>query len=96
MPAKVGNGFKTISMNLRNVTTEAGKTKPAMQQLFDQLTNGQVKLTRLGKDGREEFRSTYDVISDLGKVWKNLNSEQQALLGSKIAGDFAPYVKKFA
>ncbi|MEG2792946.1 MAG: phage tail tape measure protein, partial [Bacilli bacterium] len=85
-PSRVGNGLKTISMNLRGMKQTAEGAKPKLEKMMNTVTNGQVKITSLGKDGNKEFRSTYDILLDLSKVWGKLNSQQQAMLGEQIAG----------
>ena len=69
-------------MNLRGMKNTADGVKPKLEGVFDAVTKGQVKITE--KNG--EFRSTYDILNDLGKAWGNLNSQQKAMLGEQIAG----------
>lgn len=85
-PARVGNGLKTISMNLRGMKNTAEGAKPKLEGIIKDVTNGQVKITQLNQQGQKEFRSTYDVLLDLHKVWGDLNSQQKAMLGEQIAG----------
>lgn len=85
-PAKVGNALKTISMNMRGMKQKGGETFPKLKKMLDEVTNGSVKLTQVTKDGKEEFRSTYDVIKDLSMVWDNLNNMQKSMIAEKFAG----------
>lgn len=66
----------------------------SMGEFIKQITG--VDLT----DANGEFRSTYDILNDIGKVWDTLNSKQQAMLAEEIAGKnrviIAPYVQKCA
>lgn len=66
----------------------------SMGEFIKQITG--VDLT----DTNGEFRSTYDILNDIGKVWDTLNSKQQAMLAEEIAGKnrviIAPYVQKCA
>lgn len=51
-----------------------------MGEFIKQITG--VDLT----DANGEFRSTYDILNDIGKVWDTLNSKEQAMLAEEIAG----------
>ena len=85
-PSRVGNGLKTISMNLRQMKMSADGLQPKLQKTFDTVTDGQVKLSQTGKNGQKELRSTYDIVLDLSKKWKNLNDEQKANISESVAG----------
>lgn len=85
-PAKVGNALKTISMNMRGMKEKGGETFPKLKKMLDEVTNGSVKLTQVTKEGKEEFRSTYDIIKDLSMVWDNLNNMQRSMIAEKFAG----------
>ena len=37
-------------------------------------------------DTNGQFRSTYDILLDISKVWDTLDTKQQALLLENIAG----------
>ncbi|MCH1964452.1 phage tail tape measure protein [Clostridium perfringens] len=85
-PAKVGNALKTISMNMRGMKEKGGETFPKLKKMLDETTHGSVKLTQVTKEGKEEFRSTYDVIKDLSMVWDDLNNMQKSMIAEKFAG----------
>lgn len=85
-PAKVGNALKTISMNMRGMKQKGGETFPKLKKMLDETTHGSVKLTQVTKEGKEEFRSTYDVIKDLSMVWDDLNNMQKSMIAEKFAG----------
>lgn len=76
----VANGLKTISMRLRGVSEDGEELSASMGGFIKEITD--VDLT----DANGEFRSTYDVLNDIGKVWDTLNSKQQAMLAEEIAG----------
>lgn len=76
----VANGLKTISMRMRGVSEDGEELNASMGEFIKNMTG--VDLT----DANGEFRSTYDVLNDIGKVWDNLNSMQQASLAEEIAG----------
>lgn len=73
-------------MNLRGMKNTAEGVKPKLEKMMNSVTDGQVKITQLGKDGNKEFKSTYDILNDLSKVWGNLNDQQKGMLGEQIAG----------
>lgn len=85
-PAKVGNALKTISMNMRGMKEKGGETFPKLKKMLDETTHGSVKLTQVTKEGKEEFRSTYDVIKDLSMIWDDLNNMQKSMIAEKFAG----------
>lgn len=76
----VANGLKTISMRLRGVSSDGEELNAKMGEFIKNLTG--VDLT----DVNGEFRSTYDVLKDIGEVWDTLNSKEQAILAEEIAG----------
>lgn len=86
LPARVGNAMKTISMNMRGMKEKGGETFPKLKKMLDDTTDGAVKLTQRTKEGKEEFRSTYDIIKDLSRVWDKLNDMQRSIISEKFAG----------
>jgi hypothetical protein len=88
------NGLKTISMRLRGVSEEGEELSASMGEFIKEITG--VSLT----NANNEFRSTYDILKDIGEVWDDLNSMEQAMLAEEIAGKnrviFAPCVQKCA
>lgn len=71
---------------MRGMKEKGGETFPKLKKMLDEVTNGSVKLTQVTKDGKEEFRSTYDVIKDLSMVWDDLNNMQKSMIAEKFAG----------
>lgn len=76
----VSNGLKTISMRLRGVSEDGEELDAKLGDLIKNMTG--VDLT----DANGEFRSTFDILNDIGKVWDELDDKQQALLLEKVAG----------
>ena len=87
-PESVGNALKTVSMRIRGVKTEleeAGEDTSGMvtntaklQEKIMALTNidgsgGVDILTRTG-----DFKSTYDILLEISKVWKDMGDVEQA------------------
>lgn len=79
---------------MRGVSEDGEELNASMGEFIKNITG--VDLT----DANGEFRSTYEVLNDIGKVWDTLNSKQQATLAEEIAGKnrvtIAPYVQKCA
>lgn len=81
-PTVVANGLKTISMRLRSVSEETGELIAGQRELFLELTNGRVDIMR----NNTEFKSTYQIIKELGQEWENLNGLQKSALAEAAAG----------
>lgn len=80
-PESLANGLKTISMRIRGISEDGEELDSKMEDVFATYANG-VKI--LNDDG--SFRSTFDILNDLGKEWDKLSDKTKALLGEKIAG----------
>jgi len=85
--SKASTGVRTITARLRNTTTELNELGEEMSEskyneLISALTDAKVKLV----DVNGEYRSTYDIISDIAAKWDELTSMQQSALASTIAG----------
>lgn len=91
-PEKVGNGLKTISLRLRNTKGElealglesdgAAESVTKLQTQLLNATNGRVNIF----DANGDFKSTYEILTDLSKVWGDLDTVQQANITTWIAG----------
>ena len=83
-----------MTRRIRGVSEDGEELNAAMEEGIKRITG--VDLT----DANGEFRSTYDILNDIGKVWDTLNSKEQAMLAEDIAGKnrviIAPYVQKCA
>lgn len=79
---------------MRGVSEDGEELNASMGEFIKTMTG--VDLT----DANGEFRSTYDVLKEIGEVWDELNSMEQASLAEEIAGKnrvtIAPYVQKCA
>lgn len=85
--AKSSTGLRTIAARLRNTKTELDDLGEAMtdatyEKLVSALTDANVALT----DANGEFRSTYDIMADIARVWDTLSSTAQAGLATTISG----------
>lgn len=81
-PSKVGNGLRTIGLNIAALAKESENYVAA---------NGAVNISL--RDSQGEMRSTYDILKDLYEgvegqsvAWKDLSSVQQAAIGEALAG----------
>lgn len=85
--AKSSTGLRTIAARLRSTKTELDELGETMTDaeygdLVAALTKYNVALT----ETNGEFRSTYDIISDIADIWGELSSMDQAALANAIAG----------
>jgi TP901 family phage tail tape measure protein len=75
-------GLRTISMRLRGVSEEGEDLADLVPKLKDELDSIGVALL----DDNQNFRSTYDILTDLSSVWSHLTDLQKANLTYLIAG----------
>ena len=95
-PESVGNALKVVSMRIRGVKTEledAGESTEGMVENTAKLQEKIMALTNIdGKGGINiltetgEFKSTYDILLAISKVWKEMDDQSQAALLELIAG----------
>ena len=91
-PEVTGTALKTIAMRLRNTAGAlqemdedadgAAESITKLQQQISSLTGGAVNIM----EDANTFKSTYDIIVELSKVWGNLSDKTQADLTRLIAG----------
>lgn len=92
-PEKVGTALKTISMYLRAAKTEAeeaGESTDGMANSVSELRTEILRLTGnrvdiMFADGKT-FKSTYEIMKDLSKVWSSLSDVTQANILEQIGG----------
>ena len=89
-PNEVGTALKTLTMRLRNAKadlSELGEDTDGMADSVSKL-RGQIKALS-GVDimsSKDEFKSTYQILQELSKVWGTLTDVNQASLTELIAG----------
>lgn len=86
---KTSTGLKTISQRLRgisNETDEEGVNLAKLQGIVSDITSKYGEAVRITDEHTGQLRGTYDIISDLAKVWGQMSKNEQQLLGEKIAG----------
>lgn len=91
-PDTVGTALKTLSMRIRGAKTEleeAGESTEGMASSVSKLRE-QVKLLTAGKVDimldDKNFKSTYDILGEISKVWNNINDIDQANLLELLGG----------
>lgn len=91
-PEKAGNALKVISMRIRGMS---GDLEELGEDVDDNVTNiskmqGQILNLTHGKvnifDDAGNFKSTYEILQDVAKIWKDLSSTDQADLLETMAG----------
>lgn len=91
--SKAGAALRMLSMRLRGTTAkeleDIGEDSEGLievtaklQKTIMDLTGGAVSIT----DVNGQFRSTYDIMSDIADIWDSLESNTQANLLETIAG----------
>lgn len=85
--SKSSTGLRTVTARLRNTKTELDELGEAMTEAqYDALVQGLTKANVALTDAQGNFRSTYDIIKDLAKVWNQLSNMDQAALAKNLAG----------
>lgn len=95
-PEAVGTTLKTLSMRIRGVKTELEEAGEDTEGMITNTSKLQAKVAALtnvdGKGGVNiltntgEFKSTYDILLEISKVWKEIGDMDQAALLEIIAG----------
>ena len=90
-PEKVGNMWKVVSMRIRSATSEleqAGEDTDGLvtstadlQKMIKAITGYDI----LESDGKT-FKSIYDIVLNISKVWNNLSDLDQSSLLQALAG----------
>lgn len=89
-PESVGNAIKVLSLRIRGSKTELEE----MDEETDNLASSTSKLRKeikalTGVDimlNDEEYKSTYQILLEISKVWENLTDVSQANVLEKLAG----------
>ncbi len=85
--AKSSTGLRTIAARIRNTKTELDDlgevmTKANYEELVQMLTDAGVALTT----ANGEYRSTYDILSDIAAMWDKMDNMRQAALATALSG----------
>jgi TP901 family phage tail tape measure protein len=89
--SKAGNALRTLSMRLRGTDAEElealGEDTEGLISVTSKLQDNIKSLTGVDLvDAEGQLRSTYDVMSDLAKVWDSLDGNTQSNVLETIAG----------
>lgn len=71
----VGNGLRTLAINIASLAAESDNFVAA---------NGKVNISL--KDEQGQLRSTYQILNDLSKVWKELAPSEQMAIAKTLGG----------
>lgn len=89
-PEKVGTALKTVSMRLRGARTEmedAGEDTDGMATSVSKLRKELKSLTGVDIQlDNSTFKSTYQILEEISKVWHDLDDVTQANVLERIAG----------
>lgn len=75
----IGNALKTISLRISEFKDEDGELIPKLAEDFKRLGVETV-------DSAGQIRSTFDILKDIGKVYKDLSRNEQLSLSESIGG----------
>lgn len=81
-PSVVGTALKTVSMRLRGVTDEGEEIQDLVPKLQKSFRDIGIEI----KKDNDTFKSTYEIMNDLSKVWNDLTDIQQANITELVAG----------
>ena len=90
-PSKSSTAMRTITARIRNTKTELDDLGETLDEKYDTVAKYQAELKGLtGVDildsTGKQFRSTYDILSDLASKWKNLDDAKRAAVTTMLAG----------
>lgn len=86
--SKASTGLRTIAARLRNTKAELDElgeemiTTPKYEELVQHLTDYNVSLL----DTEGNYRSTYEIMKDLARVWDDMAPNVQAAITTALAG----------
>lgn len=92
--SKVGVALKSVSMNIRALDEETGELIGDTEEVFSKIAN--YTKTDLNPTGvsiftdksHTTYRSTYDILKDISKVWKEISDTDQAALVKVLGGKY--------
>ena len=89
----VSSGLVMISQRLRGIDEDGQAIDglaPKLQKDFKEIADIDIQ------DSNGNLRSTYDILSDMARVFPTLTSKQKQFLGEEAAGNVALHVAKVA
>ena len=73
-------------MRIRGVSEDGEELDAKLGDVISNITGKYGKAVQIFDKGKQEFKSTYQIILELSKVWNKMNDAEQAMLSEKIAG----------
>ena len=93
-PDTVGTAFKTLTMRIRGAETELQEAGLDADNMASSTAKLRAEILALSKvdimKDENTFKSTYDILDELAKKWKDLTDIQQASITELIAGRRLP------
>lgn len=93
-PDTVGTAFKTLTMRIRGAETELQEAGLDADNMASSTAKLRAEIFALSKvdimKDENTFKSTYDILDELSKKWKDLTDIQQASITELIAGRRLP------
>lgn len=87
------NAWKTVSMRLRGYDEETEELSNDLKTITGDIadltkvaSNNYQGISLFTDEDKETYKSTYEIISDISKIWDELSDKSQAQLLEKIAG----------
>lgn len=77
---KVGNSLKTVSMRIRGISEDSGEAIPKLDGLIKRITGVDMM------EDQNTFKSTYQIMLEISKVWKQLTDTNRATLLEALFG----------
>ena len=78
--SRVGNALRTISMRIRGVSEDGEELDAKLGDVISNITGKYGKAVQIFDKGKQEFKSTYQIILELSKLWNKMNDAEQAML----------------
>ena len=90
-PESVGAGLRVISLRIRGATTELESMGEEVEGVATSTAKLQTEIKALSgvnimEDDNKTFKSTYQIMDELSRKWKDLTDIQQASITEKLAG----------
>lgn len=77
--SKASRGLVSVGSRLNQITDDTSSTGKALKEIYTQLG---IQLF----DSAGQLRSSFDIFSDLSKIWNDLDKNTQNLIASQQAG----------
>lgn len=90
-PKRVGNGLKSIGMNLRGIKTDATSGNIALNKTAKGLKEiAKIDIYEDKKKGK--IKGVAKILEELAGKWKGFNDEQKAAITEAVAGKYTEFI----